>query len=215
MAIHYYALAWLTLAVTGAVRPEIFSMKGEDVILRCEASSKPGVLYRSVMWYKVTEESEKSPRLLNGLVMKKLTKIKSRLEIYKGVTRHVELLENSTNLFLPNVTVEDSGIYSCFLSAPLGHQNQEGDVHLTVYDDFTIEKLEFSNDDTIYIVALAVLVMALLVMYISYVSLRNIYQNNKKSLKDSLWKMPHRGKELIVTLQSKNLVCKTVPEVFV
>ncbi|XP_056619517.1 CD83 antigen [Triplophysa dalaica] len=215
MALHYYALAWFTFAVTGAVRPEIISMKGEDVILRCEASSKPGVLYRSVIWYKVTKESEKSPRLLNGLVMKKLTKINSRLEIYKGVTRQVELLENSTNLFLPNVTVEDSGIYSCFLSAPLGHQNQEGDVHLSVYDDFIVEKLESSYRDPIYIVAFAVLALALLVMFISYVSLRNIFQNNKKSLKDSLWKMPHQSKELMANLQSKNLVCKTVPEVFV
>lgn len=152
---------------------------------------------------QVTEESENSSRLLNGLVMKKLTKTNSSVGKYKGVTRHVELLENSTNLFLPNVTVEDSGIYSCFLSAPLGHQNQEGDVHLNVYgecpillplapykwsiqdesaqtnnltlfflDESTVEKLEFNNDDTIYIVALTVLVMALLIMFISYVSIK-------------------------------------------
>lgn len=73
--------------------------------------------------------------MLSGLVMKKLTKTNSRVDKYKGVTRHMELLENSTDLFLPNVTVEDSGKYSCFLSAPLGHQNQEGNVHLNVYGE--------------------------------------------------------------------------------
>ncbi|XP_073728464.1 CD83 antigen isoform X1 [Misgurnus anguillicaudatus] len=202
----------VTLVVTEAVRHEILSVEGEDVILRCEASAKSGVQYHSVIWYKVTKEPS---RLLTGLVMKRLSKINSRVEKYKGVVREIELLENSTNLFMPNVTTEDAGIYSCFLSAPLGHQNQEGEVHLKVYEDATVEALKFNNNDTIYIAALTVLGLALLIMFISYVCLRNIPQSNKKIPKQLMFTIPHQGKELITTLQSKSLICKTLPEVFV
>nr|XP_055067274.1 uncharacterized protein LOC129448720 isoform X2 [Misgurnus anguillicaudatus] len=204
-------VCFVTLVVTEAVRHEILSVEGEDVILRCEASAKSGVQYHSVIWYKVTKEPS---RLLTGLVMKRLSKINSRVEKYKGVVREIELLENSTNLFMPNVTTEDAGIYSCFLSAPLGHQNQEGEVHLKVYDA-TVEPLKFNNNDTIYIAALTVLGLALLIMFISYVCLRNIPQSNKKIQKQFMFTIPHQGKELITTLQSKSLICKTLPEVFV
>nr|XP_055067273.1 uncharacterized protein LOC129448720 isoform X1 [Misgurnus anguillicaudatus] len=205
-------VCFVTLVVTEAVRHEILSVEGEDVILRCEASAKSGVQYHSVIWYKVTKEPS---RLLTGLVMKRLSKINSRVEKYKGVVREIELLENSTNLFMPNVTTEDAGIYSCFLSAPLGHQNQEGEVHLKVYEDATVEPLKFNNNDTIYIAALTVLGLALLIMFISYVCLRNIPQSNKKIQKQFMFTIPHQGKELITTLQSKSLICKTLPEVFV
>ncbi|XP_073703299.1 CD83 antigen [Garra rufa] len=197
-------------AVAEGVRQEIRLISGEDAVLNCEAKSKPDVRYRWVTWYKVSEEPS---HLLTGLVRKKLTENNSTVEKYKGVEREVKLLESSMNLLLSNVTEEDSGIYKCFLSAPLGHQNQEGETVLKVTDHATFEKMEFNERDTIHIiVAVTVLIMALLMFCMSYVCLRNVFQSNKKLLKDSLLKVQHQGKNIIVP---NHLICKNMPEVYV
>ncbi|XP_051576364.1 sodium channel subunit beta-2-like [Myxocyprinus asiaticus] len=206
-------LCFVTLAVTHGVKHEILSFSGEDVLLRCAASSEPDVQYRSVIWYKVIKGPS---RQLTGLIMKRLTQSNSKVEKYKNVERDIELLEDSKYLLLPSVTTEDSGIYSCFLSAPLGYQNQEGEVHLKVHEHPKVEETQSTKNDTIYVmVAITVLVLALLMLCISYVCVRNVPQGSKKLTKDFWLKMPHQGKKLIVTLQSKNLVCKTLPEVYV
>lgn len=70
--------------------------------------------------------------MLTGLVRKRLNENDGKVEKYKGVEREVELIESTKSLLLSNVTAEDSGIYRCFLSAPLGHQNQEGEIVLKV-----------------------------------------------------------------------------------
>uniref|UniRef100_A0A8C2GFT3 Uncharacterized LOC109110826 n=2 Tax=Cyprinus carpio TaxID=7962 RepID=A0A8C2GFT3_CYPCA len=207
---HYFSefIACLViLAVTEGVRHEILFMRGEDAVLSCAAKSKPGVLYRSVTWYKVKVSEEPSQKL-SGLVRKRLTENNGGVEKYKGVKREVKLLESSMSLLLSNVTEEDSGIYKCFLSAPLGHQNQEGEILLKVNENATAEKMEFNKSDSLYVVlAVTVLIMALLMFCISYVCLRNVFQSNKK-----LSKMPHQGKNVIIT---NHLICKTMPEVYV
>lgn len=135
------------------------------------------------------------------------------MEKYKGVEREFELLESSMSLLLSNVTAEDSGIYKCFLSAPLGHQNQEGEIVLKVDEYATVEKMEFITSDKLYgVLAVSVLIIAFLMFCISYVCLRNAFQSNKKLLKDSLLKMQHQGKNSIVP---NHLICKTMPEVYV
>uniref|UniRef100_A0A8C2C5X9 CD83 antigen-like n=1 Tax=Cyprinus carpio TaxID=7962 RepID=A0A8C2C5X9_CYPCA len=199
------------LAVAEGVRREIRFFSGEDAVLSCAAKSKPDVQYRSVIWYKVSEEPS---HLLSGLVRKRLTKNNGTVEKYKGVEREVELLENSMSLLLSNVTAEDSGIYKCFLSAPLGHQNQDGEIVLKVDEYGTVEKMRvFNIGDTIYgVLAVTVLIIAFLMFCISYVCLRNVFQSNKKLLKESLLKMQHQGKNLIVP---NHLICKTMPEVYV
>ncbi|XP_030638468.1 CD83 antigen [Chanos chanos] len=176
---------------------------GEDAVLTCTASPRPGVLYRSMIWYKVTgEPSEK----LTGLLMKKLTQNNDTVLRYKSWTRHVELSEDSLDLFLPNVTAEDTGKYRCFMAAPVGHQNQEGDVLLTVYGC-----PESRRKDTLYLVcAIVLLVVALLLFTISYVCLRNTLHNSKK-----LFKTSHQSKDLIYTMDSKQSGSKIFPEVCV
>ncbi|XP_050986314.1 CD83 antigen [Labeo rohita] len=198
------------LVVAEGARQEIRLTSGEDAVLSCEAKSKPDVAYRWVTWYKVSEDPSQK---LTGLVRKKLPENNSTVEKYKGAEREVKLLESSMSLLLSNVTEEDSGIYRCFLSAPLGHQNQAGEIVLKVNDNATTEKLKFNESDTIYIiVAITVLIMALLMFFMSYVCLRNVFQTNKKLLKDSLLKMQHQGKNVIIT---NHLICKTTPEVYV
>uniref|UniRef100_A0A4W5NIG6 Ig-like domain-containing protein n=1 Tax=Hucho hucho TaxID=62062 RepID=A0A4W5NIG6_9TELE len=102
---------------------------GEDSVLRCKANSLPRVKYQSVRWYKLGEEpSDKE----SGLLMKRLSPNSTTLW-YAGLEREVELLaDDSFDIFLPNVTAVDSGWYKCLLAAPVGEQNQEGQVHLRV-----------------------------------------------------------------------------------
>lgn len=80
----------------------------------------------------VLQVSGEPSQLLSGLIRKRLTENNGTVETYKGVERKFELLESSMSLLLSNVTAEDSGIYKCFISAPLGHQNQEGEIVLKV-----------------------------------------------------------------------------------
>ncbi|XDV40625.1 hypothetical protein PO909_009669 [Leuciscus waleckii] len=165
---HYFSefiVCLVTLAVAEGVRNEIRAVIGEDVELPCAAKSKAGVQYRSVTWYKVVEGP---PQTITGLV--RLTEKNGKVEKYKGVEREVELLEKTQSLLLSNVTAQDSGIYKCFLSAPLGHQNQEGKIVLKVYEHHTAEQMEFNKSDPIYVaVAITVLGVALLMLCISYV----------------------------------------------
>ncbi|KAI5106462.1 hypothetical protein C0J45_4159 [Silurus meridionalis] len=108
------------------------SICGEDALLHCLAKSKPGVQYKSVIWYKV---SDAPSRLLTGLVLKKLSHHNDTVHRYKGVQQDVMLLADSHSLVLPNVTLQDSGRYLCLLSAPVGHQHQEGEIDLMVYGE--------------------------------------------------------------------------------
>lgn len=85
--------------------------------------------------YFISQVSDDPAQQLTGLVMKKLTHHNSTVQIYKGMERELMLLADSQDLILPNVMLQDAGRYRCFLSAPLGHHNQEGDVHLRVYGE--------------------------------------------------------------------------------
>ncbi|XP_059364223.1 putative butyrophilin subfamily 2 member A3 [Carassius carassius] len=205
---HYFSefiACLIILAVTEGVRHEIRFFLGEDAVLSCAAKTKPDVQYRSVTWYKVSEEPSQQ---LSGLVRKRLTENSGDVKKYKGVQRDVRLFESSMSLLLSNVTAEDSGIYKCFLTAPLGHQNQEGVIVLKVDEHATAEKMEFNKSDSLYVVlAVTVLIMALLMFCISYVCLRNVFQSNKK-----LSALQHQGKNVINT---NHLICKTMPEVYV
>lgn len=51
---------------------------------------------------------------------------------YTDVDTKVDFQGESLDVFLPNVTCRDSGVYKCHLAAPVGEQNREGDVVLTL-----------------------------------------------------------------------------------
>lgn len=70
-----------------------------------------------------------SPRL-SGLLTRDLVNGTTRW--YNGVDREVELRVESRSIFLPNVTCDDAGAYVCHLAAPVGEQNKEGLVLLTL-----------------------------------------------------------------------------------
>uniref|UniRef100_A0A673X4H5 CD83 antigen-like n=1 Tax=Salmo trutta TaxID=8032 RepID=A0A673X4H5_SALTR len=145
---------------------EVKSICGEDSILKCKAICKPGVQYRAVRWYKLGEEPSNKE---SGLLMKRLSPNSTTLW-YAGLEREVELLaDDSFDILLPNVTAVDSGRYKCLLAAPVGEQNQVGQVHLRVTG--CLESTDQSEErDTILVLSIVGLVAALLIFTISYVS---------------------------------------------
>ncbi|KAG5271576.1 hypothetical protein AALO_G00181600 [Alosa alosa] len=155
---------------------------GSVAELACMAPAEPGVSYRSVRWYKIDNENN-----LRGLVRKRLSPQNNTAEYYKGLIRHVEFVsENSSNLVLPNMTASDRGRYICLLAAPLGHQNQEGEVFLRVEGCPSYDLSEL-------VWAIALLSASLLLLSLSYMFLRNALRSSKKKLlKESLWKMSHQ-----------------------
>ncbi|MEQ2164068.1 hypothetical protein GOODEAATRI_002752 [Goodea atripinnis] len=106
---------------------EVSSVSGQSSALECTAKHKPGVRYISVRWYKL----ESYPSLQrSGLLTRSLPNGTTRW--YKDATREVHLQGESRDIFLPNMTCSDSGVYLCYLAAPVGEQNQEGKVLLTL-----------------------------------------------------------------------------------
>lgn len=70
-----------------------------------------------------------SPRL-SGLLTRDLVNGTTRL--YSGVDQGVELRVESHSIVLPNVTCGEAGAYMCHLAAPVGEQNREAVVLLTL-----------------------------------------------------------------------------------
>ncbi|XP_029592688.1 CD83 antigen [Salmo trutta] len=173
---------------------EVKSVCGEDSILKCKAIRKPGVQYRAVRWYKLGEEPYNKE---SGLLMKRLPN--SITQWYAGLERQVELLaDNSFDISLPNVTAVDSGRYKCLLAAPVGEQNQQGQVHLRVTG--CLESTYQSEEmDTILVLSIVGIVAALLIFTISYVILRNmLLQRSKKYPQEPLLDAPLEKKDLML-----------------
>ncbi|XP_035529045.1 CD83 antigen [Morone saxatilis] len=178
------------LAVGMAVSEELLQIKsvsGSDVRLQCTAVSQPGVQYRAVRWYKVRDPP--SPSRLSGLLTRDLPDGPTRW--YTSGDQEAELMKESNGIFLPNVTCEESGVYECHLAAPVGEQNRDGRVQLTLTDCPDIFGEIVMTDTYMVIVATAVLAFALVVFIISYVCLRNtIKGKNKTTVKETLLDAP-------------------------
>lgn len=82
--------------------------------------------------YSLPQVSEEPSHKLSGLLARDLSPPNNITRRYTGLEREVQLLDDSLDILLPNVTLEDSGKYRCFLAAPIGEQNQVGDVCLRV-----------------------------------------------------------------------------------
>lgn len=102
---------------------------------------------------------------------------------YSGVDRNVSFLEESNDLYLPSVTCSDSGVYRCNLGAPVGEQNRQGHVRLTVAD-CSAGPTEYEASDTYLVIfAAALLMVAFVIFLLSYACLKNIVKEKKKTPK--------------------------------
>ncbi|XP_030013339.1 CD83 antigen [Sphaeramia orbicularis] len=158
---------------------EVKSVSGSDLVLTCTATEKPGVPYMAVRWYKVSQPP--APRL-RGLLTKDLPD--GSTQWYLGVGQEVELLQDSLNVLLRNVSCEDKGVYMCHLAAPVGEQNREGLVLLTLTDCQEAETL--ISDSYMVVLAAAVLITALIIFLISYKCLNNIIRDRSKTSKKEI-----------------------------
>ncbi|KAM8869380.1 CD83 antigen [Spinachia spinachia] len=168
----------LSLALSEAVL-EVRVLLGEDSVLRCTAEDRPGVEYLSVRWYK---EGTPPASHLTGVLTRDLPN--GTVWRYRGMQREAELHGESRDLHLPNATCYDAGYYTCHLSAPVGEQNREGRVLLTLTDCPAHISPENRPTDT-YLVVLATLglMLALVIFLFSYVILKNVLRDRNRTLK--------------------------------
>nr|XP_015212626.1 PREDICTED: CD83 antigen-like [Lepisosteus oculatus] len=167
---------------SGAPVLEVEESCGGDTVLTCVVTPEPGVQYRSVSWYKVTEGLNP---LLTGVIKNNLLKNSSRK--YIGFNRTVELLQDgSLSLVLRNITEEDSGKYSCFLSAPLGKQNKEGYISLRVTG--CTDEIKTNYLDAVWEVVVRVLWLAVsfLVCFLCWRCVKNVLRGSGPQVKQVL-----------------------------
>ncbi|KAK7877762.1 hypothetical protein WMY93_030576 [Mugilogobius chulae] len=124
LILSFVAHAWSISAAAGDILV-ITSDADRDVALNCTTIMKAGVQYYAVRWYKESVD----PRL-TGLVSKTLPN--GTMRWYVGADTRISLQKDTLNLQLPTVTCSDQGVYQCYLAAPVGEQNREGRVRLTV-----------------------------------------------------------------------------------
>ncbi|KAM6994309.1 CD83 antigen [Tautogolabrus adspersus] len=157
---------------------EVKSVVGEDCKLPCPAMFKPGVDYLAITWYKAIDPPSSR---LSGILTRDLPN--GTTSYYLGMEREVELLGESPDIFMPNLTCADRGVYTCHLAAPVGEQNRERQVILSLAE-CSDESTEILVKDAYMVVAATLLlIFALLVFKISYVCLKNIVKERNETTK--------------------------------
>ncbi|XP_034003996.1 CD83 antigen-like [Trematomus bernacchii] len=161
---------------------EVISVVSANCTLQCTARYTPGVQYLAVRWYKVSDAPDPG---LSGLLSRKLPN--GPTQLYTGVQWEVDLQGGTRDIFLPNVTCSDRGTYACHLAAPVGQQNREGQVTLTLTDCLTE-----MTDAYLVILASVVLLLALLIFLISYKSLTKTLGDRNKTLQKEAFLDPNK-----------------------
>uniref|UniRef100_A0A1A7YNP0 Ig-like domain-containing protein n=1 Tax=Iconisemion striatum TaxID=60296 RepID=A0A1A7YNP0_9TELE len=206
---------------------EVTCPSDQDCTLACTAEPKAGVQYSAVRWYKLRHPSSQQ----SGLLTRTLPNGPTRW--YAGADTNVKLQGDSHDIVLPNVTCSDSGVYICYLAAPVGEQNREGKIVLNLQDcpvepiDVLINPTENPVDSADYrltdtwlvIAAAAMLMVAFIIFLISYSCLKNtlrekgkIVQKGKKEILLNAPLKPLEKKDLmlIYTLGPKTSTMKHV-----
>ncbi|XP_066572178.1 CD83 antigen [Amia ocellicauda] len=191
-----------------AAMGEIQATCEKDAVLTCTASAEPGVQYRALRWYKVNENLS-SP--LSGLLRKNL--LKNETDKYDGFHQPLEFLDTeSFDIILRNVSEEDSGKYSCVLSAPLGKQNKEGFIQLKVSGCADGHRDWSVHIDIMYIVGL---LLAFIICYMSWRGLKNVLKNNiKEQLKQYFYTNQQKTLLALNGNQVQAPIVKTCPDGF-
>ncbi|KAK1895118.1 CD83 antigen [Dissostichus eleginoides] len=122
---------------------------------------------------------------LSGVLSRKLPN--GPTQWYMGAQQRMDLQGGTRDIFLPNVTCSDRGTYVCHLAAPVGQQNREGQVTLTLTDCSTEMK-----DTYLVIFASVVLLLALLIFLISYKSLTKTLGDRNKTLQKEAFLDPNK-----------------------
>uniref|UniRef100_A0A8C6TAV5 Ig-like domain-containing protein n=1 Tax=Neogobius melanostomus TaxID=47308 RepID=A0A8C6TAV5_9GOBI len=192
---------WITTADEILV---VTAFENDSISLNCTAHRKHGLNYWAVRWYKEGVD----PRL-TGLVSR--SPPNGTLKWYVGADTRVALEYPSLSLMLPPVSCSDSGVYQCYLAAPVGQQNREGRVRLVVkgcptdppvipegtveiaicaFPDLRSEPV--SKDGYLVICgAVGVLLSAFVIFAVSYRSLKNALWQKTKTPGKELYPYPN------------------------
>ncbi|XP_011617162.1 CD83 antigen [Takifugu rubripes] len=177
----FFTLLLLYRSVDGSMAEgarEVSSVCGQDCVLHCGADAEPGVRYRAVRWYKVSQNSWPH---LSGLLTRNLTNGVTHWYNSTHLKAQPVLLGDSYNIRLSNVTCADSGRYICHLAAPVGDRNSEGEILLKLTDCPESGEETAMNDSFMAILATFVLIFALFVFGISYVCLKNTIRERSRT----------------------------------
>ncbi|XP_077382449.1 CD83 antigen [Festucalex cinctus] len=114
--------------------------------LPCSAKVKAGVQYLFVSWYKMQLLGDPPTLQRRGLVMRDLPYGVAERNM---VLKREVVLEDTSDIVLPNVTCGDDGSYICRLYAPVGERNIEGKVvlHLSDCSDGLVGHPRMDDDD--------------------------------------------------------------------
>uniref|UniRef100_A0A1A8CHE8 Ig-like domain-containing protein n=2 Tax=Nothobranchius TaxID=28779 RepID=A0A1A8CHE8_NOTKA len=189
----------LCLALGRTIREnhvEVTCPSGQNCTLRCTAEPKDGVQYTAVRWYKLEHPSSQE----SGLLTRNLPDGPTRW--YSGADTNVKLHGDSRDIVLPNVTCSDSGVFKCYLAAPVGEQNREGKIVLNLSDcpvqpldlltdtDLTekpVDSPDYKITDTwLLMSAAAMLIAAFVIFLISYNCLKNTLREKGKIVKKEI-----------------------------
>ncbi|XP_056280206.1 uncharacterized protein LOC130200183 [Pseudoliparis swirei] len=118
-------LKMLLLHYVTQSEPDMYANCYEDVPVMCPSVAIDNMEFSSVTWYKINGAQVGIIRRGRDNKIKRFGHFVRSLEPQFG-EKH--------SLLIPNVTPEDSGTYQCEISANIGSQNQNFEVHLKVND---------------------------------------------------------------------------------
>ncbi|KAJ1200987.1 hypothetical protein NDU88_004805 [Pleurodeles waltl] len=156
---------------------EVVVQCGEDAVLPCGTQRHPFHKYTQITWYKVSKNMEN----MNVIIRKNL----QTGAIFTEEDQQLMHVLNDTHwsLRLKNTTSKDSGIYCCYLRAPLGEINQKTTIELKVTVDAAQnnqnQNSKYRNTEMLVIF---LLLLSLLLLFINYTCIRiqNIFSKKAK-----------------------------------
>ncbi|KAK9515068.1 hypothetical protein VZT92_025739 [Zoarces viviparus] len=109
---------------------EIKANCSEDVPVMCPGVDTDSMDFLSVAWYKVNKLNKTKV----GIIRRGKD---NKTRLYNTIRSPNPSFGEKHSLVIPSVTPEDSGTYECEISATVGQQNQNHEVHLTVHECVT------------------------------------------------------------------------------
>ncbi|XP_031700595.1 uncharacterized protein LOC116382056 isoform X2 [Anarrhichthys ocellatus] len=109
---------------------EIKANCSEDVPVMCPAVDTNSIDFLSLAWYKLNKLNKTKV----GIIRRGKD---NKTRQYKSIRSPNPRFGEKHSLVIPGVTPEDSGTYECEISAKVGQQNQNHEVHLTVHECVT------------------------------------------------------------------------------
>lgn len=156
---------------------EVTVQGGEDATLPCGTQRQPFLNYTQITWYKVSKNMEN----MNVITRKNL----QNGAIFPEDDQELKQVLNGTywSLRIKNATPTDSGIYCCYLRAPLEEINRNTTIELKVTaHDAQSDQDKNSTYRNTEMLVIFLLVVSLLLLFLNYACIRiqNIFPKKAK-----------------------------------